>query len=78
MRKMLDVEELITPAAQDEDEDADAPPTTSFLSKLFKENVEFRRIATLLHWSEEIAYNRPKGFSQCLKDQDKLQSLSNI
>lgn len=38
----------------------------SLLKRIFKNNVHFRKLATMLHWSEEVAFTDPTGFSQLI------------
>lgn len=46
----------------------DQEAETSVLRRLLKENVHFRKLITLLHWSEEVAFADPIGFSQLLTE----------
>jgi len=41
---------------------------TSILKRLFKTNIHFRKLVTLLHWSEEVAFADPVGFSQLISE----------
>uniref|UniRef100_A0AC34G1Z8 Uncharacterized protein n=1 Tax=Panagrolaimus sp. ES5 TaxID=591445 RepID=A0AC34G1Z8_9BILA len=50
---------------------------TSLLKRLFMENAEFRRLATLLHWSEEVAFQDPIGFSQLVKEVEHIGSIDH-
>lgn len=47
---------------------------TSILKRLFKTNVHFRKLVTLLHWSEEVAFADPVGFSQLISEVGEASS----
>uniref|UniRef100_A0A915ER37 Nuclear pore complex protein n=1 Tax=Ditylenchus dipsaci TaxID=166011 RepID=A0A915ER37_9BILA len=66
--KLMDSEEL---ASNNQNEE-------SFLSKLFTQNQEFRKLATLLHWSEEIAFRNPDGFSRHIAEASHFDNVDNI
>ncbi|KAI1732257.1 nuclear pore protein [Ditylenchus destructor] len=66
--KLMDSEELAESTAT----------TDSFLTKHFKDNQEFRRLTTMLHWSEEIAYQSSAGFSQHVKQLSYFENVNNI
>uniref|UniRef100_A0A7E4ZY00 Nuclear pore complex protein n=1 Tax=Panagrellus redivivus TaxID=6233 RepID=A0A7E4ZY00_PANRE len=51
--------------------------TRSDLKRLFRQNDEFRRLVTLLHWSEETAFESPVGFSQMVEEVTKLESMEH-
>uniref|UniRef100_A0AC34RCS5 Nuclear pore complex protein n=1 Tax=Panagrolaimus sp. JU765 TaxID=591449 RepID=A0AC34RCS5_9BILA len=40
----------------------------TLLKKIFKKNVHFRKLITVLHWSEEVAFTDPTGFSQLINE----------
>ena len=50
---------------------------TSILKKLFTEKAEFRRLVTLLHWSEEAAFQHPIGFSQLIKEVEHISGIDH-
>jgi hypothetical protein len=50
---------------------------TTLLKRLFMENAEFRRLATLLHWSEEAAFYNPTGFSQLIQEVEHLENIEH-
>uniref|UniRef100_A0A914I9N5 Nuclear pore complex protein n=1 Tax=Globodera rostochiensis TaxID=31243 RepID=A0A914I9N5_GLORO len=53
--------------------------SSSFLTKLFRESDQFRRVSTLLLWSEENAVFSASEFSKIVaEDAEKLSLLDNI